>query len=187
MQENRYDQSFTPVMLNEIERINQITNEFLVLSRPTVLSKDWYDFKKLFVEIEVIFSSLAISKNIEIIQTYTDIPRIYCDGNQLKQVFINIVKNSAEAVGHNGKIHLKFQSYDEEHILIRIEDNGKGFPNHILNKVGQPFVTTKENGNGLGIMVCKRIIETIHFGQLNMYNNESNGAVVDIILPYAAK
>lgn len=185
--QNLYKDAYTPVMLKEIERINEIANEFLVLSRPTVLSKERYDIRKLFIEIDVLLSSLAISKNIEYIENFKEIPKIYCDGNQLKQVFINLFKNSVEALDHNGQIELTLQPYDTQNILIRIEDNGQGFPEQILHKLGQPFVTTKESGNGLGIMVCKRIIETIHLGQLNMYNKENGGAVVDIILPVSGE
>ncbi|MCL7748438.1 ATP-binding protein [Halalkalibacter alkaliphilus] len=184
IQEKSYDESFTPIMIKEIERINDITNEFLDLSRPTVLTKEIYDIQKIFQELEVFLSSLALPKNIEFLQTYKGATSIYCDGNQLKQVFINIFKNCVEAVEHNGKIHLTVEPYDSDNILIRLEDNGDGFPEHILNKMGQPFVTTKKHGHGLGIMVCKRIIETVHLGQLKMYNKNS-GAVIDIILPHS--
>ncbi|KHF39963.1 ATP-binding protein [Halalkalibacter okhensis] len=182
IQEKNYNESFTPIMIKEIERINQITNEFLDLSRPTVLSKEAYDIQKIFQELEVFLSSLALPKNIEFSQTYHGNTNIYCDSNQLKQVFINIFKNCVEAVDHNGKVHLTVRPYDSHNLLIRFEDNGEGFPKHILNKMGQPFVTTKKHGHGLGVMVCKRIVETVHFGQLRMYNND-NGAVIDVVLP----
>ncbi|MEB1808924.1 MAG: hypothetical protein LPK26_16820 [Bacillaceae bacterium] len=187
MQQNLYNEAYTPVMLKEIERINEIANEFLVLSRPTVLSKEQYDIRKLFVEMDVLLSSLAITKNIEFRQNFKETPRIYCDGNQLKQVIINLFKNSVEALDQNGQIDLTLQPYDSQNILIRIEDNGPGFPEQIIHKLGQPFVTTKESGNGLGFMVCKRIIETIHMGQLNIYNKENGGAVVDMILPVSGE
>ncbi|WP_223702335.1 ATP-binding protein [Sutcliffiella deserti] len=183
IQANRFNETYLAIMLKEIERIDQITNEFLVLSRPTVQEKSLYNIQKLFVEIEVLLSSFAIVKNIEIVHHYQDTPAIYCDGNQLKQVFINIVKNSVEAVDYNGKINIVIEPYNKKNILIRIMDNGNGFPEHILSKVGQPFLTTKENGNGLGIIICKRIVENIHKGELNIYNEENGGAVVDIILP----
>ncbi|MGD6834534.1 ATP-binding protein [Sutcliffiella halmapala] len=183
VQENRYSDTYPAIMLKEIERIDQITNEFLVLSRPTVQAKDWYDVRELVKEIGVLLSSFAISKNIEITHKFKEIKPIYCDGNQLKQVFINLVKNSVEAVRHNGKLDISVESLNPESVLIRFMDDGDGFPEHILQRVGQPFLTTKEDGNGLGIMVCKRIVETIHNGKMSIRNNESGGAVVDIILP----
>ncbi|MFE7060833.1 ATP-binding protein [Sutcliffiella sp. NPDC057660] len=183
VQENRYSDTYPAIMLNEIERIDQITNEFLVLSRPTVQAKDWYDVRELVKEIGVLLSSFAISKNIEITHSFKDIEPIFCDANQLKQVFINLVKNSVEAVGHNGRIDITVESPNPESILIRFMDDGDGFPEHILKRMGQPFLTTKEDGNGLGVMVCKRIVETIHNGQLIIHNKQDGGAIVDIILP----
>ncbi|GAE25580.1 sensor histidine kinase [Halalkalibacter wakoensis JCM 9140] len=150
IQENQYDESFTPVLLKEIERINHITNEFLNLSRPTVNAKDWYVMSKLFTELEVILSSLALPKNIDFVLNLEDVPAMYCDGNQLKQVFINLFKNSVEAVEQNGVISISVQLASAQSIRIRFEDNGEGFPNEILTKAGQPFVTTKQGGNGLG-------------------------------------
>jgi signal transduction histidine kinase len=185
IQENRFSESYTTVMLNEIKRIDQITNEFLVLSRPTVQAKQLYDIQQLFGELEVLLSSFAIPKNIQIDRSIAEIPAIYCDANQLKQVFINIVKNSVEVLSYNGKILISVQPYTSSEILIRFEDDGSGFPQHILHKVGQPFITTKENGNGLGIMICKRIVEAIHSGSLKVYNSTNGGAVVDIILPHS--
>ncbi|MGM0834673.1 MAG: ATP-binding protein [Bacillota bacterium] len=183
VQENRYSDTYPAIMLKEIERIDQITNEFLVLSRPTVQAKDWYDVRELVKEIGVLLSSFAISKNIEITHSFKDVEPIYCDGNQLKQVFINLVKNSVEAVRNNGRLDITVESPDSESVLIRFVDDGDGFPEHILQRVGQPFLTTKEDGNGLGIMVCKRIVETIHNGKLTINNKQDGGAVVDIILP----
>ncbi|MDT8862567.1 ATP-binding protein [Alkalihalobacillus sp. MEB130] len=185
IQEKRYHESFTPILLQEIERINQITNEFLTLSRPTVLSKDWYAIHTLFAEIDVLLSSLALPKNVEFVKNFDDVPLIYCDGNQLKQVFINLFKNCVEAVGHNGIITVSVQVSSQETIVIRFEDDGQGFPDHILTKVGQPFVTTKKGGNGLGLMVSKRIVESTHEGNLCIYNNRGSGsAVVELVFPY---
>ncbi|AST90722.1 hypothetical protein BC6307_05210 [Sutcliffiella cohnii] len=183
IQEDQLDSRYLSVILKEIERINEITNEFLVLARPTERAKEWYDVKTLLQEMDVLLSSFTIQKNIEIVQDYMEIPRIYCDGNQLKQVFINIVMNSVEALEPNGNIHISVQKNSNNFILIRFVDNGCGFPKQILESVGKPFITTKENGNGLGIMICKRIVETIHSGTLNLYNNEQGGAVVEVLLP----
>ncbi|MGD6990886.1 ATP-binding protein [Sutcliffiella horikoshii] len=174
---------YTQIMLKEIERINQITNEFLVLSKPTVQKKDWHDVRELISEIGVLLSSFTILKNVEIQYDFHDVKPIYSDGNQLKQVFINIVKNSVEAVEKNGKLKVNVRAEKDNHLLVRFSDNGNGFPAQILQRLGQPFLTTKKEGNGLGLMVCKRIVEEIHHGQLHITNDSKKGAIVDIILP----
>lgn len=174
---------YTQIMLNEIERINQITNEFLVLSKPIVQKKDWHDVRELISEIGVLLSSFTILKNVEIQYDFHDVKPIYSDGNQLKQVFINIVKNSVEAVEKNGKLIISVRTEKDNQLRVRFQDNGDGFPDQILNRLGQPFLTTKKEGNGLGLMVCKRIVEEIHNGLLQITNDSKKGAIVDIILP----
>lgn len=175
--------AFPEIMLKEIERIDQITNEFLVLSRPTVQRKDWHDVRDLIREIEVLLSSFAIIKNVEILYDFQDVKPIYSDGNQMKQVFINLVKNSVESVEQNGKLTISVRPHGENELLVRFNDDGNGFPDQILHRMGQPFLTTKKDGNGLGLMICKRVVEEIHNGQLCIQNNNNGGAVVDIILP----
>ncbi len=175
--------AFPEIMLKEIERIDQITNEFLVLSRPTVQRKDWHDVRDLIREIEVLLSSFAIIKNVEILYDFQDVKPIYSDGNQMKQVFINLVKNSVESVEQNGKLTISVRPNGENELLVRFNDDGNGFPDQILHRMGQPFLTTKKDGNGLGLMICKRVVEEIHNGQLCIQNNNNGGAVVDIILP----
>ncbi|UAL46906.1 hypothetical protein K7887_18890 [Sutcliffiella horikoshii] len=175
--------AFPEIMLKEIERIDQITNEFLVLSRPTVQRKDWHDVRDLIREIEVLLSSFAIIKNVEILYDFQDVKPIYSDGNQMKQVFINLVKNSVESVEQNGKLTISVRPHSENELLVRFTDDGNGFPDQILHRMGQPFLTTKKDGNGLGLMICKRVVEEIHNGKLCIQNNNNGGAVVDIILP----
>nr|WP_096155228.1 HAMP domain-containing sensor histidine kinase [Bacillus sp. FJAT-45066] len=70
----------------------------------------------------------------------------------------------------------------EEHVFITIKDHGKGIPQEILDKVGQPFFTTKENGTGLGLMVTMKIIEN-HGGSFFIKGVENSGTTVKIILP----
>ncbi|WP_404347666.1 hypothetical protein LG311_18405 [Sutcliffiella horikoshii] len=175
--------AFPEIMLKEIERIDQITNEFLVLSRPTVQRKDWHDVRDLIREIEVLLSSFAIIKNVEILYDFQDVKPIYSDGNQMKQVFINLVKNSVESVEQNGKLTISVRPHGDNHLLVSFNDDGNGFPDQILHRMGQPFLTTKKDGNGLGLMICKRVVEEIHNGKLCIQNNNNGGAVVDIILP----
>lgn len=183
-QEDKEGKFYTQIMLKEIERINQITNEFLVLSRPTVQKKDWNDVPSLISELSVLLSSFTINKNVEILYDFQEAKPIFSDGNQLKQVFINIVKNSVEAVEKNGKVKVSVRTEGNNQLRVRFIDDGKGFPKHILQRLGQPFLTTKKEGNGLGLMVCKRIVEEIHNGKLYITNDRKRGAVVDIILPH---
>ena len=106
--------------------------------------------------------TLAIVKNIEIKKEFD--PNnilVKCEGNQIKQVFINVFKNAIEAVANKGKIHIKITQMNKDSVRIRFKDNGPGIPNELISRLGEPFYTTKEKGTGLGLMVSYKIIETI--------------------------
>ncbi|MFP3489799.1 ATP-binding protein, partial [Staphylococcus sp. SIMBA_130] len=83
---------------------------------------------------------------------------IYSESNQLTQVFINLLKNAMEAIGEEGEIIIKALE-QKEHIQIQVIDDGSGIANEELEKLGSPFFTTKKNGTGLGLTICKRIVK----------------------------
>ena len=119
--------------------------------------------------------------SIEIIETMeTRLPFILCDENQLKQVFINFLQNAVESMPRGGKIHIEVKQ-NSSSLHIRIVDQGIGIPDHILKRIWEPFFTTKENGTGLGLMICKQIIEN-HNGKLQI-TSCSEGTTVDVYLP----
>jgi signal transduction histidine kinase len=111
---------------------------------------------------------------------------VNCDGNQIKQVFINIFKNAIESVPNNGKIHIKVARLKKDSVRICFIDNGPGIPHNLLSRLGEPFYSTKENGTGLGLMVSYKIIKD-HRGSINIKSEMNRGTTVDIILPVSIK
>ena len=112
---------------------------------------------------------------------------IECEQDKLKQVFINVIKNSFEAIDKNGRISItceKDKGKDEVRITIR--DNGIGIPAERLPKLGEPFYSTKERGTGLGLMICKKIVKD-HNGSLHISSKENEGTVVEVTLPVYQK
>ena len=89
---------------------------------------------------------------------------VNCEKNQLKQVFLNIIKNSIEAMPNGGNIDVKVKAKEEGKISIEIIDQGIGIPKERMSTLGEPFYSTKEKGTGLGLMTCFKIIES-HNGQ----------------------
>jgi two-component system, sporulation sensor kinase E len=111
-----------------------------------------------------------------------NIPPIYCEPNQLKQVFINILKNAIEVMPGGGNIYVTIQSSDQDHILISIQDEGTGISEDKLKRLGEPFYTTKDRGTGLGLMVSYKIIEE-HQGRIHVESEEGKGTVFHLTLP----
>ncbi|MNI77543.1 Sporulation kinase E [compost metagenome] len=120
--------------------------------------------------------------NIEFQVDFSQAPiLVHCEENQLKQVFINVLKNAMEAMPSGGLIKILVEE-DDRKAVVRVIDQGEGISKERLKKLGEPFYTNKEKGTGLGLMVCQRIIEA-HKGLLEFDSELGKGTVVTITLP----
>lgn len=171
------------LMHSELDRIEQITNEFLVLAKPQAVEFKEVDFHALINQLVLLMEIQGILNNVQI-QTdlNSTLPFIHCDINQIKQVLINLLKNSIEAMPKGGTIFLRVQQVDDTYIQITIEDQGEGIPPDRLTRLGEPFYSLKEKGTGLGIMICHRIIND-HRGKLRFQSTVNTGTTVEILLP----
>ncbi|GGG09934.1 hypothetical protein GCM10010912_62950 [Paenibacillus albidus] len=172
------------LMLSELERINLIVSEFLILAKPQAVHFQEKDVRFILSDVISLLDSQAHLCSVEFEAAFSDQPAtVHCEENQLKQVFINIVKNAIEAMPEGGTITLK-QYIDEEDVVIVIRDEGEGIPEDMLPKLGEPFYTNKETGTGLGLMISQRIIQA-HKGSLEIQSEYGRGAEVMIKLPAA--
>ncbi|MCQ5365006.1 cache domain-containing protein [Anoxybacillus salavatliensis] len=168
------------IIESELERINFIVNEFLMLGKPQVMNFQQKDVSVLLKDVITLFDAQAILNNVQIISEFEpDLPLLYCDENQLKQVFINIIKNAIEAMPNGGKIKIQAKM-QENSLIIRFIDQGCGIPKDRIAKLGEPFYSTKEKGTGLGLMVSYKIIEA-HSGSIKIESEIGQGTTVDII------
>jgi PAS domain S-box-containing protein len=181
--ENKQSKGYTDIMQAELNRINLIISEFLVLAKPHAVRFEKCNLIDIIEDVLMLFDSQTNLNNVQIETHYPNrLPTLKCEPNQLKQVFINILKNAIEAMPRGGMIQLNITSDDQERIYIRFTDEGVGLPAEVLAKVGQPFFTTKETGTGLGLMVTQRIIEN-HKGEMKIKSKENEGTTIEIILP----
>lgn len=180
----------TNVMKSEIDRMAEIINQFLDFARPKKLTKIKNNINMLLRETLRFLQIELSNKNVEVdLNLYSTLPSIYCDQNQLKQVFINLILNAAKAIEleniKEGIVTIKtgVRLYDSKKtVKITIEDNGPGIPNEIIDKIFEPFITTKEQGIGLGLSLSYQIIEN-HNGIIEAQNNIHGGAKFTIDLP----
>ncbi|XEC96166.1 ATP-binding protein [Paenibacillus tarimensis] len=182
------NQRFYELMLNELDRINYIVGEFMLLSKPNHnLRLEPHDLQEILSGIIPIIESQTIIHNITVqVDWNPELPTVRCDANQMKQVLINLLKNSIEAMPDGGRILVQFEADPKERVAISIADEGTGIPDEILNRLGEPFFTTKEKGTGLGLMVCYKIIQS-HGGSVAFNNRPDKGTVVRISLPSQGK
>lgn len=170
------------LMLSELDRINLIVGEFLILAKPQATKFVAKDVRDVLQDVIAFMNSEALLHDIEFRIAFTEeYCRISCEENQLKQVFINLLKNAIEAMPSGGLIHINV-SHRREHISITIADEGEGIPDEMISKIGDPFFTGKETGTGLGIMVSQRIINS-HRGTMDIRSQVKVGTTVHVMLP----
>ncbi|MBU7316323.1 PAS domain-containing sensor histidine kinase [Paenibacillus oleatilyticus] len=176
------------IISSEINRIEEIIGEMLVLSKPKEAQIRPQDIRPLIGHVATLIDAQAIMNNIVIVTEYEeDLPLLECDENQLKQVFINLLKNAVEAMPNGGKLTLQVAAEaGGRQIAVRVIDQGCGIPAEKLASIGQPFYTTKEQGTGLGMMVSMKIIEN-HDGTMSIASEEGQGTKIEIRLPVKAR
>ncbi|GIP37225.1 hypothetical protein J31TS4_05050 [Paenibacillus sp. J31TS4] len=177
------DRQYLDIMLSELERINYIVSEFMVIAKPQVVHFQQRNAAKILKDVIPILDTQAIMNNVQI-KTRMDEERLslYGDENQLKQVFINVLKNAIEAMPKGGTVYILARRTEGDKILVRFQDQGGGIPEDRMPQIGEPFFTTKEKGTGLGLMVCYKIIE-MHGGTIQIRSKLNVGTTVDILLP----
>ncbi|MBW5446425.1 PAS domain S-box protein [Cohnella sp. CFH 77786] len=173
------------LMLSELDRINLIVSEFLVLSKPQAGHFQAADLKSILEDIGAFLQPQAILHNVTFNMAFApEVPPVHGEINQLKQVFINVIKNAIEAMPGGGTVTIGLLGETTGRVVVRVADHGFGIPQEALNRLGDPFFTSKENGTGLGLMVSKRIIAN-HRGSISFDSKPGQGTTVEIRLPAA--
>jgi two-component system sporulation sensor kinase B len=174
---------YIPIIKQEIERTLTLMNDFMTLTKLNV-DKRKLDISVLLQDICEIAYLLCKNKNIKFSCSIID-EEAYIDGDydRLKQVFINIIKNSIESIpeGQNGSIKLKARLVNKG-IAITVIDNGVGMDEKTLSKIGEAFFTTKSGGTRLAVRFSKEIIDA-HTGSMNYKSKPNMGTTVNLSLP----
>lgn len=175
-----HSRKYVPIIKDEIQRTLFLLQDFLSMTHVTV-EKDMIDINLLLEDVMSSYYVLLKSHNIKLDTDLID-DEIYINGdyNRLMQVFLNIIKNSIEAIENNGNLFLN--TYLEDgNIIIVIKDNGCGISNENLKQIRTPFFTTKQKGTGLGVSLSYEIIEA-HDGTIKYESNYGEGTTVTISL-----
>ncbi len=174
---------FTDLLLSELERIETITSELLSLGKPQAIQLNREDLRALLENTLDLLLPQAHMSGIQFKRMFEDTSfPIICEKNQLRQVFLNILKNAIESMQNGGEILIDLQKGKEHECIITIQDSGCGIPEEILPRLGEPFYTLKEKGTGLGLMICNKIIKQ-HNGSITYKSKLKEGTVVEITLP----
>lgn len=173
------------LMLSELDRINLIVSEFLILAKPQAVRFQKKDMRVIMKDVLSLLDSQAHLYGVQFRLVGSEDPAaVHCEENQLKQVFINVLKNALEAMPDGGTVTIDITRPSPEQIAVRIADQGVGIPADLLPHIGEPFITSKDTGTGLGLMVSQRIIQS-HHGTIEIESREGEGTTVTILLPSA--
>lgn len=175
---------YIPILREEIERVLILLQDFLSMTKVNI-EKESMDIYLLLEDVVDDFKPILKNRNVDLSIDIDD-EELYIEGdyNRLKQVFMNIIKNSIESIPESQKGLIKiYTKKSKDNIKIYISDNGVGMDSEILKKFNEPFFTTKKNGTGLGTALSMEIIKA-HGGEINYSTVENKGTTVEIILKY---
>lgn len=172
---------YIDIINSEVDRSLELLNDFKDLSRINVLKKDM-KIIDLFDDIKQTMVPLFKAKKIKyMIKCESDIT-INADYNRMKQVLINLIKNSIEASNKDKNLISLTTFYSNNSLYIIVKDNGEGMDKETLEKIFTPFYTTKHYGTGLGVCLSKEIIKA-HNGSLSYTSISNKGTIAKIVLP----
>ncbi|UJF34674.1 PAS domain S-box protein [Paenibacillus hexagrammi] len=176
-------EEYFQIMLSELSRIELIITEMLVLAKPQMQNFQPKSVEAILHNVVTLLESQANLSDVQFVMSIEpDLPNIWCEENQLKQTFINLIKNAMEAMPEGGHIDIKVSSDRGEWLKITVKDHGCGIPQEVLARLGEPFYTTKEKGTGLGFMISYKIIED-HRGHMMVESKVGEGTVISVSLP----
>ena len=174
------------LIVREVLRLEGILSEILLFSKKATICYTRCNIAEIVRDSLAVVAPPLEEKQISV---STKFPRqkliLLGDGQQLKQVFINILLNALDAMGSGGSIVIQVSGTElegREAVCVKIADTGGGIPLESLNSIFTPFYTTKERGTGLGLPIANRII-TNHGGKIQINNTPGQGVEFRVILP----
>jgi PAS domain S-box-containing protein len=166
----------------EVRRLDQIISQFLKAVRPAPMERHPADFNKLILETVQFLRTEIENRGIKVeLFPATNLPSVSLDSDQMRQALYNVIRNSFQAMGNKGNLRVITGS-DDSHVWVSICDTGGGITASEIDKIFQPYYSTKEDGNGLGLHVVQRIVRA-HGGEIILESADGKGLIFTIRLP----
>ena len=185
--DDRY--SYVTLIIEEVNRLGRIVEDLLNFYKPRELRFETIDSNQIIEKSILMISNEITSKNISIHKRLSKLPQIWADPDKFKQVVLNILLNSIEAMPDGGELTVSSGVIRDQNnrdiSTFQFKDTGDGILEEVLAHIFEPFYTTKATGVGLGLPICKSIIEE-HSGKIFISSNtgdSSSGTTVTIELP----
>ena len=176
--EYQADKGKFKLMIEEIDRANTIIREYLALSRDKLAHLELCSLNQIIESLFPLIDADAAASKVYIdLDLITILPNLLLDKNEIRQMLLNMVRNSIEAMPSGGNLIIK-TFHENNTVILSISDQGSGIPAHVLSKLGTPFITTKDTGTGLGIPICYQIANR-HSASIDI-KSSSQGTTISV-------
>ena len=178
----------TETIVNQVAALKTMVNEFSEYAREPELTLNLLDLNKLIQEVLTLYETTSIAEGGELhshirLDLTHNLPLVKGDSTRLRQVIHNLLQNSQDTlVDISEPIITVSTKIVRDGVCLSLSDNGKGFPDHVIMRAFEPYVTTKLKGTGLGLPIVKKIVEE-HNGTIKIENIQPHGAYIAITLP----
>ncbi|MBM7605455.1 two-component system sporulation sensor kinase B [Metabacillus crassostreae] len=173
---------YMDLVISELDRAQSIITDYLSLAGKDYISKEKIHLTNTLRDLTILLTSYANFKAVTFDYNIDDHIYVFGDETKLKQVFINIMKNSIEAVPEAGGLVTVKTILKEENIIVKITDNGIGMTKDQIARLGEPYYTLKETGTGLGLTVTYSILKN-HGGTIRYHSELNKGTCAIVTLP----
>ncbi len=175
---------YAQIINREVQHIEEIINQFLLMAVPTFPVMKQSSLHKLIDRLLPDIAMDAVDNGVLIETEFSgDIPDVYIDRQQIRQLVGNLCKNSIQAMPDGGILKIQTEySGDENMVTLIIRDNGIGISPEVLDRIADPFFTTRDEAAGLGLTVCYRIVQN-HNGIMQVNSTEGVGTTCIVKLP----
>ena len=168
------------------KRAGEVIRRLRALLRKERSDYGYLDINEVVLDVLRIIRSDLLNRSVEAaLHLAEDLPRVYGDKVQLQQVLLNLIMNASDAmagVSHGRELSIRTELASSDRVTVSVSDVGKGIAADDIESIFSPFVTSKQDGLGLGLAVCRTIINA-HAGSLWAANNAGPGATVSFSLP----
>lgn len=179
-------QGFVSVAGQEVERLDGILRRFLAAIRPSKPHLVRGSVQQVLETTLGVLGPDLAQRRIAVQRACPEsVPEIFLDAQQMEQVFFNLLRNAMDAVPDGGRIGVSITA-DDAWVNVSILDNGAGIPSALLGRIFDPYVTTKAKGNGLGLMIVRRIVQD-HGGTISCASHEGEGTCFTLRFPRAER
>ena len=173
---------FRGIIRKECRRLEGLLTELLNFAKPRAPRFRQVDLaERIRGVVNLVKSSISERHTSIRVHAASDLPTVECDPDQIKQVILDLVMNALQAMPEGGDLTIS-ASVQGSTVAVSVTDQGEGIPEDLIDRIFEPYFTTKESGTGLGLAVVRQIVER-HEGKIQVRNNDDRGATFTVYLP----